>query len=57
MGGTAARVLRYQDVAEAITEFPNHISEDDCVLIKASRAAQLDLLVDHIVSTGDTKQC
>ena len=57
MGGTSARVLRYQDVAEAITEFPNHISEDDCVLIKASRAAQLDLLVDHIVSTGDTKQC
>lgn len=57
MGGASARVLRYQDVAEAITEFPNHISEDDCVLIKASRAAQLDLLVDHIVSTGDTKQC
>lgn len=57
MGGTSARVLRYQDVAEAIIEFPSHISEDDCVLIKASRAAQLDLLVDHIVSTGDTKQC
>lgn len=57
MGGASARVLRYQDVAEAITEFPSHISEDDCVLIKASRAAQLDLLVDHIVSTGDTKQC
>lgn len=57
MGGASARVLRYQDVAEAIAQFPSHISEDDCVLIKASRAAQLDLLVDHIVSTGDTKQC
>ena len=57
MGASTQHILRYKDVEEAAEKLPTLLKEDDCVLVKASRAARLDVLVQAIIANGDTQPC